>query len=393
MPMPDQSTPPLLVRMTTVPASMQVLLKGQPAFMQSQGFRVQLISAYGKEVAALKEQENCPHQVVPFTRAITPIQDLKCLMQLIRLIKKWKPDIVHTHTPKAGLLGMLAARICGVPVKLHTIAGLPWMETTGIKRRLLKSMEQLTVFAADRVYPNSVELFQFLQAEGIGQAKMKVLGNGSSNGISLQYFQRSAEVMDSAGKLRREMQVKPEAWVWIFVGRLVKDKGLAELVQAFEELQHQFPTDQLWLLGVPEPELDPLDESTLQSLNNNPAIKQWGFVQDIRPHLAAAKALVFPSYREGFPNVPMQAGAMGCTLLLSNINGCNEIVSHNNNGLLFPVKDAQAVLSAMEKVRTDETLQQQLSSAIRPSIADRYDQQKIWQLILTEYQNLLAEKK
>lgn len=383
---------PKLVRITTVPVSMQVLLKGQMRYMKSQGFDVTMISSDGPEVESLVKQEECIHIPVTLTRKISPVTDLLSLIKLVRILRKIKPDIVHTHTPKAGLIGMWAAKLAGVPVRLHTIAGLPWVETTGAMRMLLKFIEKLTAMPASSIYPNSFVQQDFLRSQGIALNKMKVLGRGSSNGINSQFFSQHPEIMKAAADLKAAEKVAADGWIWIFVGRLVKDKGMNELLDAFNTLQQQFPNDRLWLLGEEEPELDPLDEAHQQLLHNHPAVKCWGFQKDIRPYLAAANVLVFPSYREGFPNVPLQAGSMGCMLILSDINGCNEIVQHRENGLLVPAKNTDALIAAMMETRSNKEKTMQMAGAISHKIRTDYDQQVLWDLLKKEYNNWLSKK-
>ncbi len=380
---------PVLMRITTIPASMQVLLRGQVRFMGSNGFNVVMVSSDGAEVEALKQQEGAPHYVIPFTRTISPFKDLKCLIMLTRLMRKVKPDIVHTHTPKAGLIGMWAALFAGVPVRLHTIAGLPWMETSGMLRRLLKLVEKLTFFPATKVFPNSVMQKEFLAGNGIGRNKMEVLGNGSSNGIDTNYFSATETRRSEAQRLRVNENIQPGAWIWIFIGRLVKDKGMEELLSAFKILHKEFPQDRLWLLGKEEPELDPLGPVAAEILHSHPAIKKWGFVNDVRPYLAAAEVLVFPSYREGFPNVPMQAASMGCALILSNINGCNEIVEDGKTGLLVPPKNETALKEAMMRLRMEPELKRFLTENTRANMVSRYDQQNLWNILLAKYREFL----
>lgn len=382
-----------LVRITTIPASMLVLLKGQPRYMRSKGFEVFTVSSDGDEVEALKAQEDVPHYIVPFTRVISPVQDIKCLFQLYRILKKIKPDIVHTHTPKAGLIGMWAAWLAGVPVRMHTIAGIAWIETTGVQRWILKQVEKLTALPATGVYPNSFKQLDFLKHEGIANKKFKVLGKGSSNGIDTQHFQRKEDIIKAAQQLREQENVSPDACIWIFVGRIVKDKGMNELLYAWKQIHQMYAQDRLWLLGSEERELDPLSDESYEIIaSHESSIKMWGFQNDIRPHLAAAEVLVFPSYREGFPNVPMQAGAMECALILSDINGCNEIVEHGVSGLLVPSKNKEALLNAMKEYRGDEKLRIRLQKASRQRIAENYDRQYIWDLIYQEYQTQMNNK-
>jgi glycosyltransferase involved in cell wall biosynthesis len=371
---------------------MKVLLKGQVRFMKQNGFETTMISSNGAEVPALKEQEGALHIIVPFTRSISPFKDLFCLIKLTRILKKLKPDIVHTHTPKAGLIGMWAAWLSRVPVRLHTIAGLPWMETKGLMKTLLKNVERLTAWPAQQVYPNSYVQQRYLQQEKIANGKLKVLGNGSSNGIDLHHFALSDSIKQEAAELRAAENVKPEDWIWIFIGRIVNDKGIRELLEAFQKIHAAFPGDRLWLLGTEEPELDPLDEYHKKILHEHPGIRAWGFINDVRPFLAASQVLAFPSYREGFPNVPLQAGLMGCALILSDINGCNEIVDNNKNGILIEPKNADALFAAMNDLRLNPATRTEYSRSISEKISGNYDQQKLWNTILAEYKSMLEKK-
>jgi glycosyltransferase involved in cell wall biosynthesis len=384
---------PKLVRITTVPVSMMVLLKGQLKFMKQNGFDVTMISNEGPEIEQLTAQENCPHIAITLTRKITPFTDLISLIKLTLLLRKIKPDIVHTHTPKAGLIGMWAAKLAGVTIRLHTIAGLPWVESKGMIRRLLIAVEKLTAFAATNVFPNSFVQRDFLLQNEIAKNKMKVIGNGSSNGIDTDYFSTNLGIENQAKAIRIRERIHEEACVWIFVGRIVRDKGITELIDAFLEIQIQFPEDRLLLLGDQEPHLDPLDEKYVQLLKSHHAIISCGFQKDIRPYLAASQVLVFPSYREGFPNVPMQAGAMGCALILSDINGCNEIVNHGKDGWLVSVKNVSALTTAMMEARNNPIKTRLFAETIKEKIVTGYAQSYLWNCMLQEYQQLLKTPK
>jgi glycosyltransferase involved in cell wall biosynthesis len=384
---------PKLVRITTVPVSMMVLLKGQLKFMKQNGFDVTMISNEGPEVEQLTAQENCPHIAITLTRKITPFTDLISLIKLTLLLRKIKPDIVHTHTPKAGLIGMWAAKLAGVTFRLHTIAGLPWVESKGMIRRLLIAVEKLTAFAATNVFPNSFVQRDFLLQNEIAKNKMKVIGNGSSNGIDTNYFSTNLDIENQAKAIRKRERIHEEAYVWIFVGRIVRDKGITELIDAFLEIQLQFPEDRLLLLGDQEPHLDPLDEKYVQLLRTHHAIISCGFQKDIRPYLAASQVLVFPSYREGFPNVPMQAGAMGCALILSDINGCNEIVNHGKDGWLVSVKNVSALTAAMMEARNNPIKTRLFAETIKEKIVTGYAQSYLWNCMLQGYQQLLKTTK
>jgi glycosyltransferase involved in cell wall biosynthesis len=384
---------PKLVRITTVPLSLKVLLKGQMKYMQDQGFDVIMMSSDGPERESLVQQEGCIHEIIPLTRQITPWQDLKALIILTRKLKKLRPDIVHTHTPKAGLIGMWAAKLAGVPIRLHTVAGLPWMEKTGLLRKLLIMMEHLTAFAANRIYPNSQKQMEFLRSHRIGRNKMMVLGNGSSNGIDLGHFSISPELKSKAEALKQQVRLYNGAWIWVFVGRLVKDKGIGDLMDVFKRFYAQFPEDQLWLIGNLEPELDPLDDRHLEIMNTLKTVRCWGFQEDVRPFLAAADVLVFPSYREGFPNVPLQAGALGCALALSDINGCNEIVEDKKDGILIAPKNVNDWVHHLIKLRETKGLKETYAENIQNKIRSGFDRHIIWDALITQYKQLLDDRK
>jgi glycosyltransferase involved in cell wall biosynthesis len=285
---------------------------------------------------------------------------------------------------------MLAAKIAGVPIRMHTVAGLPWMESKGIKKMLLKSVERITAWSAQYLYANSRSLKQFMIDESIvtNVEKLNVLGAGTSNGIDLSYFSSKQVSPAVINDVKRAAGLPEHGRAWLFVGRIVADKGIQELYDAFSELNKAYPDDQLWLVG-PFEEHNELNDSLRLNLSNNPNIKMWGYQEDVRPYMAVAYALVFPSYREGFPNVPLQAAAMECPLILSDINGCNELVSHNENGLLIPVKDSQSLYHAMLFLQSDDEKRLAFVEKTLQIVYARYNQQQIHQSLKSEYTNAL----
>lgn len=379
-----------LLRITTVPISLNKLLGKQLTFM-NQFYAVTAISADAEELQQVAKRYGVKNHPIEMTREISPLEDLKSLWQFYRLCKKEKPFMVHSHTPKAGVVGMMGARLAGVPHRFHTVAGLPLMEATGLKRTLLNAVEKLTYACATKVYPNSKGLYDFIVAEQFCKpSKLKVLGQGSSNGIDTAYFNRTHFPKDQQQELRTQLGIQPDDYVFIFVGRLVGDKGINELVAAFKNLTSTLLSDRnrkLLLVGPLETELDPLQPTTLEEIEHNENIISVGYKEDVRPYFALADALVFPSYREGFPNVVLQAGAMELPAIVSNINGCNEIIIEGENGLIIPVKNRTDLQEAMLKLATDQTLYDHLKINARSRIVKNYEQAVVWQAILAEYRN------
>lgn len=383
-----------LIRITTVPISFKVLLKGQLRFMTSNGFDVKGVSSEGEELREIHENEGIVMEAINMSRKITPFQDLKSLWEMWNFLRKEKPQIVHTHTPKAGIIGMLAARLAGVPHRLHTVAGLPLMEATGIKRKILNFVEKLTYSSATRVYPNSKGLYDFILQNNFTQSnKLKIIANGSSNGINTTFFSPEQVSETEKAALREKLNIQPDDFVFVFVGRIVSDKGINELIKAFSELQtaenNQLTGIKLLLVGGLESDLDPLNPETLAEINQNRDIISVGFQQDVRPFFAISDALAFPSYREGFPNVVMQAGAMGLPSIVSDINGCNEIIVEGENGLIIPPKNVEKLKEKMLTLARDKNLYTKLKENSRRMIESRYEQSVVWNALLEEYEGLL----
>lgn len=381
---------PKLIRITTVPMALRYLLAGQMKFMSQNGFDVLMISADGKELNDVIENEKCRHVIVPMTRKITPLQDLRCLLRLIRLFKKEKPDIVHTHTPKAGILGMLAAKYCRIKVRIHTVAGLPMMVEHGWKYGLLRSVEKRTYKAATHVWPNSNSLLEFIVKERlVDPKKASVLGNGSTNGIDLNEFNRStidAMVLD---RTRSLIKFEKDNTYLLFVGRLVKDKGLPELISVFASLENNFKNLRLILVGDFEPALDPLPEKTLNDIKNNPSIIHVGWSDDVKYFMSLANCFVFPSHREGFPNVLLQAAAMDLPIVCSRIAGNVDIVTHFQNGLIFERGNEEQMIEQLSFALDKPMAMKIFAEKLKSFVETNFRRENIWQNMLAAYKSLL----
>jgi glycosyltransferase involved in cell wall biosynthesis len=383
--------PKKLIRITTIPLSLEKLLEGQLTYM-NQYYEVTAVAAEKERLEKYGEKNKVNTFWVEMTRAITPVQDIKAVWKLYNFFKKEKPEIVHTHTPKAGIVGMLAAKLAGVPLRLHTVAGLPLMETTGTKRKILDQVEKFTYKLATKVYPNSRGLKDIILKEGfVIEDKLKVLGKGSSNGIDTRYFD-PFQFDDTQKKNKRQsLGIPQEDFIFIFIGRLVSEKGINELVEAFNNLQAENQNISLLLVGPFEKELDPLKEKTFKTIQLHEKIFTTGYQEDVRPYLAVSNALTFPSYREGFPNVVMQAGAMNLPAIVSNINGCNEIIVEGINGVIIPVKDTSALITAMKLFVENKNYTKRLSLNARDEICKYYERKEFWQILLKEYKSLERE--
>lgn len=378
-----------LIRITTVPISLHKLLKGQLKFMRAY-FDVVAVSSYSDLLRAVGNNEGVRVKGIEMTRKITLGKDIKALWEMYQFLRKEKSFIVHTHTPKAGIVGMTAAWFARVPVRIHTVAGLPLMEARGVKRYILSFVEKMTYSFATKVYPNSYGLRDFIVSKKLCNVqKLKVIGSGSSNGIDATFFDPIHYSNENIKKLKESFQIEEGDFVFIFIGRLVKDKGINELIAAFNELNSD--KCKLLLVGPFEKDLDPLFSETEQVIANNPNIISVGYRDDVRPYLAVSDCLAFPSYREGFPNVVMQAGAMGLPSIVTNINGCNEIIIEGENGVIIPPKDKEALLQAMQFFLSKQHEVKRMAANARQLIVTRYEQKTVWNALLTEYRRLEEE--
>ncbi len=378
-----------IIRITTVASSLEGLLKGQLRFMNEHYDLLGVASNENNRLHKVEEEEGIRTIAVNMTRKITPFKDLKAVYQLYRIIKREKPFIVHTHTPKAGTLGMLAAKLAGVPNRLHTIAGLPLLEATGGKRKLLNTVEKITYSCATLILPNSFGMKNIILNEGFCEdAKLKVLGNGSSNGIDVLHYSNNNVNKEEAKTLRQELDISSDSTVFLFIGRVVKDKGINELVEAFDQISSVNPKAKLIIVGPSENHLDPLDKKTELTIKTNKNIHALGQKNDIRPYIFISDIFVFPSYREGFPNVVLQANCMEKPCIVSDINGCNEIITHNYNGLIVPAKQTNALKDAMIYLLKDPNKTLELAGNSRNNIVKKYKREVIWNEMLELYKSL-----
>lgn len=375
---------PKLIRACTVSESISFVAPMVPDLLRE--YELCMLASPGKYWADLDRYGEAVRRIeVPMERHISPLRDLRSLWRLVRVFRRERPTMVHSMTPKAGLLCMMAAWMCRVPVRVHTFTGLVFPTATGLTRRILMLTDGITCACATHIIPEGEGVRSDLLNHGITRKPIRVLGYGNCRGIDLKRFDPSLpEIEAAAAPLRRQ-----EEFTFVFVGRLVRDKGINELVAAFERLNSELPATRLVLVGPEEPELDPLLPETVLRINNNPAIEAPGSQSDVRPWLAAADALVFPSYREGFPNVVIEAGAMGLPSIVTDINGSREIISDGINGIIIPPRDTDALYSAMRRMATSPELAAALAANARPRIAARYEQGFVRRCLLDFYKKIM----
>lgn len=374
----------------TVPISLETWFKGQPRYL-SNFYDIELITSESQSIEQISMYENVNVTLVDFTRQINPIKDLKVLMILWSHFRRTKPDMVYSITPKAGLLGMISAWLARVPVRMHLIVGLAYFGSVGKRRFLLKSIERITYFFATNLYANSLNLTNIIAKE-LTSKKINVIGYGSVNGVDTEFF-KDKMTSEEKSDFRNHFGINNEDFLLLFTGRIVGDKGVNELVKAFDVLSKKHPRIHLLMVGDYEHHLDPIKPETYDLIQNNSRIHTVSFQSDVRPYFCIADLLILPSYREGLPNVLIEGGSCGLPLIATDINGCNEVIIEGENGLLIPLKSANALENAIETVLTNAILYNKLKTNARTSILRRYDQALYWKKLHNELDSLLNESK
>ena len=384
------SSKPKLFRIATVPMSLNLLLKGQLNFL-NQDFDVTAISGEGDDLQTVAKREGVNVHEIEMHRPISLKQDLKSLWNLYWYFKKEKPAIIHSITPKAGLLSMMAGKLAGVPVRMHTFTGLIFPYKNGYMKRTLIIMDRILCRCATHVYPEGKGVKEDLQRHNITNKPLKIIANGNINGVDIDYYHPEAISEEAKNQLRDSLQIKKEDFVFVFVGRLVIDKGIRELVKAFDNLSKNHKNIKLILVGPKENAHNPKKRAMFHTINQNQKIITVGFQDDVRPYYAVSNVLMLPSYREGFPNVVLQAGAMGLPSIVSDISGCNEIIEHEVNGLLVPKKNHHELQKAMEKILVTPNFLESLQKNARNRVAESFDKSLVWKELKKEYVKALNE--
>lgn len=379
-----------LIRVATIPASMYKLLNGQLKFLDKY-FDVVGICSQGKYFEDLRNKEGVRLIDVEIRREISIIKDLKALIKLINIFIIERPIIVHSHTPKAGFVTMIAAKISRVPIRIHTFTGIRFETTTGILRKVLILMDKITCWCATTIIPEGDGVKKVLIKNRITKKPLVKILNGNINGIDTEYFNPLNIDEQNRTKLRKELSIRLDDFVFCFIGRIVADKGINELVTAFDNLSKKYDNLKLILVGPLNGEADPPKAETLTTIRTHQNIKTVGLQQDVRPYLVISDLFVLPSYREGFPNVVLQASAMGRACVVSDVNGCNEIIRDGFNGLIISKKDSVSLEEAMERLYRDRALLEKMANNSRELVVEKFRSEEIWQALLEEYERLIKK--
>ena len=350
------------------------------------------ISSPGEELDEISKREGVRVIAIPMERHISPFKDLVSLVKLIKVFKSEKPDMVHSMTPKAGMLCMIAAWITRVPVRVHTFTGLVFPTSTGLKRKILMATDWLTCACATHIIPEGEGVKMDLLNHGITKKPLKVLGYGNVKGVDLDYYSRRKEVI---GKLD-ELQIRnQEIFTFLFVGRIVREKGINELIDAFNTLHKKYPKTRLWLVGSFEDTLDPISDKARKEIAENEAIHALERKMDteLLAYYAAADCFVLPSYREGFPNTVLEAGAMNLPCIVTDINGSREIISDGYNGLVIPPRNTEALLGAMKAMIENNDIRQSMASVARTVIASKFEQDFVRSCLYNFYKQIISDTK
>ena len=375
-----------IIIISTVPISLAFLIKGLPKYL-SKFYDVKLVTSSSTLNSTISEFEGVTIKDIEMSRQITPMQDLTALYKLYKYISHEKPNMVYTFTPKAGLLGMAASFLARVPVRIHNIVGLPMMEASGVKLILLKFIEKLTYFFSTKIFCNSFGLKKYINTN-LTSLPITVVGQGSINGVDTEYF-KNKHIKEEELKTKHIYNISKNDFVITFIGRLVKDKGLNELVESFTILLKKYPNLKLLLVGVYENNLYKINQETKRLIKELNSIITVGFQKDTRKFLSITDLFTLPSYREGLSNALIEAGSFGVPLLATDIIGNNEVIENNETGLLVKMKDVSSLTKGIEKFIVDKKFYSYVKSNVRDKMIKKYNQNNFWKKLEDEFRKTI----
>ena len=375
-----------LCRIVTVPQTFQIILREQLRCIIAHDIELTLVCSPGPGFEEVIRDVGAKGVGMAMRREPAPLADSCSLVKVARFLSLHQFDIVHSSTPKAGFITALAGMLARVPARVHTFTGQPWVELAGLKRRIPRECDRITAKLATQCYADSSSQRDFLISEGlVASGKIAVIGPGSICGVDLQRFSLTTWGGDTARQTRRELGVPADALVVVFVGRVTRDKGIVELLGAFEMVAKSNPAVHLLLVGPVEPERDPLPAETLERLKSHSRVHCVGFSATPEKFLAAADIFCLPSYREGFPNVVIQAAAMGLPAVVTRATGLIDTVVEGRTGLFVPPKNVEKLAEALRTLVASKDLRQSLGQAARERVISSFDARVINAAVVAEY--------
>lgn len=379
-----------ICRTATVSYYLVSQLKAQVEYLRDIGINVVLVSSDGPELSKLDTGRGLTHEVVDIPRSLKPWKDIAVLLAFIKIFRKHKFDIVHSTTPKAGLLTAIAAFLLRVPVRLHTWTGQRWVTLKGPLRWASRISDKIIGYLNTRCYADSNSQRKFLLDEKIiVPHKLDVIGHGSLAGVDLSCFDPGRWTQSEKKELKHELSIGPSAKVLIFVGRITREKGIFELVSAFQKLVHKGYDVDLLLVGPRDQDCGGSDSICLSKIDQCPRIHYTGYTKSPERYLAISDILCLPSYREGFGTVVIEAAAMGIPTVGTQINGLIDAVDDGKTGFLVPSRDERSLCLALIKMLDDPNLIQRMGNAARQRCIKQFDADLVNKLIVEEYFRLL----
>jgi glycosyltransferase involved in cell wall biosynthesis len=378
-----------LFRVANVPGALYNVLSGQLKYIsQNSDFEVIAVSKKSLNLNLITSQESVLTRGIYMTRGINPLVDVVSLFQMVYLILKYRPYIIHSHTPKAGFISMLAGCICRTPVRIHTFTGLIFPTANGLFKIILLLIDKITCLCSNVIIAESFGVRNQLLAGSVTKKDILVLCDGHINGVDLNYFNRSS-ISENPIFLKRSLGILDKDIVISFIGRINHDKGVDSLVSVFLSLASSHKNIKLLVVGPIDDSGRPITSKTMAELQSNPNIIYVGYQADVRKYFMITDIFVLPSFREGFPGVLLQAGALEVPSIVTDVPGSNEVISHNINGYVYPPSDDDRLTELLDHLIVHPEVRITFSRNCRSIISDKYSSMRIWSATLSLYRKYL----
>lgn len=370
-------------------------VKGQLGFLSKNGFEPIAVGPSGVELKALSDTENIRTVGIKIAKGISVFKDLHAMYKLYRLFKKEKPIIVHTYTAKTGIVGMIAARLARVPIRLHTVDGIHLLDKKTYAGKMFNTIEKCACASATKVYALSEGWKEFIVENKLTKSqKVGVIGEGGINGIDTSYYSRASISEEEKQKLKDELGLTDDHFVFMYAGPLTSEEGVNELVAAFDDMKYTVMggKSKVRLLLVASTAADPqsLSDKTIKTINKERRIITTEYQEDLRPYLAISDCLVYPSPKMGFPRKVMEAGAMGLVSIVADVSGSNEIIDQRINGVIIPSGDTEELAMAMTRLKVYDDYRNLMSENAKIMVEKRFEQTLVWEAIVEEYKSLMV---